>query len=279
MKCSRRDLLKFSAGAAAVWATGTTLRADEAKSDKKIPIGVQLYSVRDVCGKDVPGTLQAIAKMGYQGVDFAGYYGRSAKDLRKMLDDAGLIACGTHTGLDSISEKNLKNTVEFNQTLGNKYLIVPGGVNGKTADDIIKIAKRFNEAAEKVKADGMQVGYHAHGGDFKKIDGETIWDIFFSHTNPEVVMQLDIGNSMGGGADPVAILKKFPGRATTVHLKEHGGPKGAAIGEGNAPWKEVFQLCETIGGTKWYIVEQEAYQGSSMDSIKKCVDNLRKMGK
>jgi sugar phosphate isomerase/epimerase len=125
----------------------------------------------------------------------------------------------------------------------------------------------------------MHVGYHAHGGDFKKFDGETVWDILFSNAGPDVVMQLDIGNSMDGGGDPIAILKKFPGRSLTIHLKEHGGPKGAAIGDGDVDWKEIFRLCETTGKTEWYIVEQESYAGGPLDSVRACIKNLRKMGK
>jgi len=92
-------------------------------------------------------------------------------------------------------------------------------------------------------------------------------------------MQLDTGNCLGGGGDPVATLKKFPGRSLTIHLKEHGGPAGAPVGDGKVPWKEIFELCETTGGTQWYIVEQESFQTSSMESVQKCLENLRKMGK
>jgi sugar phosphate isomerase/epimerase len=278
MNCSRRDLLKYSAGLAALAALGCPRLASAA--GKKIPVGLQLYSLRKECAKDLPGMIAAVAKIGFRGVEFAGYHNRPAKDLRKLLDDHGLVCCGTHTALKTLLPDEWKATVEFNQTLGNKFLIVPSLPHDRvaTAQACRDTAKLFGELAAKGKECGMRVGYHAHGGDFKKIDGETIWDLFFGNTGPDVVMQLDTGNCLVGGGDPVAMLKKYPGRATTIHLKEHGGPKAAAIGEGVVPWTEVFNLCETIGGTEWYIVEHEV--GSDpLKSLTACFDFLKKQGK
>ncbi|MHC4180411.1 MAG: sugar phosphate isomerase/epimerase family protein, partial [Planctomycetota bacterium] len=93
------------------------------------------------------------------------------------------------------------------------------------------------------------------------------------------VMQLDIGNCISGGGDPIAVLKKFPGRSATIHLKEHGGKPEAVVGEGDVDWEKVFRLCETTGGTRWYIVEHERGAGSPMDNVRRCIQNLRKMGK
>jgi sugar phosphate isomerase/epimerase len=103
--------------------------------------------------------------------------------------------------------------------------------------------------------------------------------LFFDNTDKDVVMQMDTGNCLGGGGDPTAILKKYPGRSLTVHMKAHGGPKGAVIGEDKVDWKSVFEICESTGGTQWYVVEQESYKSTSLDAVKGCIDNLRKMGK
>jgi len=281
MDFSRREILKLSTGAAALWATGISPSGVLAKSDKKIPIGLQLYSVRQDCAKDLPAVLQAVGKMGYQGVEFAGYYGRDAKQMRKLLDDNGLKCCGTHTGLNTLSDDAFQATVDYNKTLGNKYLIVPSlpGANRGSVQALKDTAKLFNEIAEKAKPLGMLVGYHAHGGDFKKFDGQTGWDILFGNTTDNVVMQLDIGNCIGGGGDPYAVLKKYPGRSKTIHLKEHGGSGEAVLGEGDVDWKKVFQICETTGGTEWYIVEDERGAGEPLDRVKRCLVNLKKMGK
>jgi len=281
MSTSRRELLKLGAGTAALWATGLKpLAARVAAGEKKIPLGLQLYSVRQDAAKDLPAVLQAVAEMGYQGVEFAGYHGHSAEELKKLLDGNGLRCCGTHTHLGTLQGDELKRTVEFHQTIGNKYLIVPGMPHNmrNSLEAIKKTAALFNEIAEKLKPEGMLTGYHAHGGDFTKIGDETAWDLLFLNTRPDVVMQLDVGNCLGGGGDPYAVLKRFPGRSKTVHLKEHGGKAGAAIGEGDVDWKRIFDLCETVGGTEWYIAEQESYDTTPLESVKRCIENLRKMG-
>jgi len=281
MHYSRREMLRWSMGAAAIWATGIRPTFAERKPRKKIPIGLQLYSVRHQCEKDLPGVLRQVAEMGYQGVEFAGYYGRTAEELRKMLDDNRLKCCGTHTGLNTLIGDALKGTIEFNKILGNEFLIVPGLPRDRTSSiaALRQTADLFTELAVKAKPHRMRVGYHAHGGDFKKIDGRTPWDILFSHSSPDVLMQLDIGNCIGGGGDPIAILKKFPGRSATIHLKEHGGKPEAVVGEGDVDWKRIFRLCETTGGTEWYIVEHERNAGSPLQNVRRCINNLRKMGK
>jgi len=273
---SRRDFLRVgTGGAAAFFLTGLgPLGAAEPQAGKRIPIGLQLYSVRGDCGKDLAGTVEAVAKMGYEGVEFAGYYGKTAQELKKLLADNGLKCCGTHTALGTLRGDNLKSTVEFHQALGNKFLIV-SGMNHKTRADWENVAKEFSAIAAKVAADGMRIGYHAHGGDFRALDGSTPWDIFFSAADPKVVMQLDTGNCLGGGGDPVAVLKKFPGRAVTIHLKEHGGT--GLIGEGKVPWGEVLALCSS-GGTEWYIVEQEHYgAGTPLECSRRSLENLKKL--
>src|SRR6266581_2026424 len=124
---SRRKFLQISAAAATAPFAVTApipLFAADSYGGNKIPFGLQLYSVRNECAKDLDGTVTAVAKMGYKAVEFAGY-GRDAKNLRQLLDDAGLKCCGTHIGLDTLLGDNLPKTVEFNQTLGNKFLIVP----------------------------------------------------------------------------------------------------------------------------------------------------------
>jgi sugar phosphate isomerase/epimerase len=274
-------MMKLGLGAAALWAAGSNLPGAIAAGTKKIPIGLQLYVVRTECAKDLPGVLSAVAKMGYEGVEFAGYHGRDAATLRKLLDDNGLKCCGTHIALTTLVGDNLKETVAFNHTLGNKNLMVPNLPKDKsgTRQGLIATAKLFTELAAQVKGEGMRVGYHAHKNDFQKFDGETHWDIFFSNAGPDVAMQLDIGNCLDGGGDPVAILKKFPGRALSIHVKDYGGKKGAVIGEGQVDWKTIFELCETTGGTEWYIAEQESPGVPPLECVAKCLKNLRKMGK
>jgi sugar phosphate isomerase/epimerase len=274
---TRREFLGVVAGASASFGLGVAPLAQAAAS-KKIPVGLQLYSVREQCKADLPGTLAAVSKIGYRAVEFAGYHGRSAKELRQLLDDNGLVACGTHTPYDSIQGDKLKETVEFNRTIGNQFLIVPWMNETKSKQEWLDRAKLFNGVADQVKADGMWVGYHAHAHDFKQIEGVSAWDLFFGNTNVEVVMQLDTANCCEGGADPVAVLKKYPGRARSIHLKAYGGGPEAVIGEDKVDWKAVFAFCESKGNTQWYVVEHESGK-DPLDAVKRCFAALKQLGK
>ncbi len=275
---SRREFLLTSAlGAAGLTLGASAAQTSSASSGGKIPVGVQLYSVREQCAKDLPGTLSAVAKIGYKGVEFAGYHKRSAPELRKMLDDLGLVTCGTHTPYESVLADKLAETIEFNRVIGNKFLIVPW-MTGKTKQEWLDKAKLFNELADKVKSHGMFVGYHAHAHDFEKLEGESAWDIFFGGTKPGVVMQLDTSNCCEGGADPVAVLKKYPRRAKTIHIKANGGSPEAVFGEDKVDWKGVFEFCESKGGTQWYVVEHESSK-DPIDAIRRGYAALKQMKK
>jgi len=280
---SRRTFLKTTAvsiAAAYTAGTGCNEQSSLGKAKRKIPLGLQLYSVRTECQKDLPATIEAVAKIGYQGVEFAGYYDYSAKDLRKLLDDNGLKCCGTHAQFDTLLGDNLPKTIEFNKIIGNKYLIVPWLDPNKysSAEGWKNAAEVFNELAEKVKPHKMQVGYHNHSHEFKPVDGQVPWDIFFGNTRKDVIMQFDTGNAMHGGGDAIPYLKRYPGRAVTVHLKEYSATnKNAIIGEGDIPWEELLTLCETIGGTKWYIIEEEKDVYPPLKAAELCYKNFRKL--
>ncbi len=248
----------------------------------KIPLGVQLYSVREDAKNDLPGVLEAIGKMGYDGVEFAGYYGHEAPQIKQWLDDNNLKCCGTHTGLQTLQGDELQKTIDFNKTLGNPYLIVPGLGREYTQsrEAWLQTAQIFNEISENVRKQDCWVGYHNHHTEFTELDGELPWDTFFGNTVKDVVMQLDSGNALQGGADIVPFLERYPGRALTVHLKEYDADNDKAlIGEGKVRWNEIFDLCERSGNTQWYIVEQESYAFPPMECIDKCLQKLRELGK
>ena len=280
-RVSRRDFLKAGAAGSAAAVAGCRLPWVR-RARRRVPIALQLYSVRHDCGKDFPGTVAKVAEMGYEGVEFAGYHGRKAEDLRKMLDANGLKCAGAHIGLGSLLGDKLKETIEFHKTVGNKFLICPGlpADRRNSAKAWLETAKLFNDIAARLKPHGLRTGYHNHSIEFKPMDGQIPWDVFFGNTVKDVVMQLDTGNAMHGGGESVPILKRYPGRAATVHLKPFSkkDPK-AVIGEDELPWAEIFELCETIGGTEWYIVEYEVGGRPSLVSVRMCIDNLRKMGK
>jgi sugar phosphate isomerase/epimerase len=164
----------------------------------RLPIALQLYSIREDCARDLPGTLREVARMGYEGVEFAGYYGRTAGELRAMLDDLGLRCAGTHAQFPTILEDQLEQTVEFNRTLGNPFLIVPALPAERRASHQawLDTARLFTETAERVRALAAVIGYHNHSIEFTALEGELPWDTFFSNTPQDVVMQVDIGNAL-----------------------------------------------------------------------------------
>lgn len=280
---SRRDFLATAAASAATLGMvgAGCMQQDKKKTAKgSLPVGLQLYSVRADCARDLRGTIEAVAKMGYDGVEFAGYYDYSAQDLRRMLDDNGLKCCGTHTAMDTLSDANLPGTIEFNQTLGNKFLIVPWlTAEGPNPARIWRrYAERFNVLAEKVKPHGMVVGYHSHAHDFTPIDDVMPWDILFGNTRQDVVMQIDTCNMMSGGGDPIVFLKRYPGRSLTIHIKEYSATNpNAIIGEGDVKWNEIFKLCETTGNTQWYIIEEEKDAYPPLTAAELCLKNYRKL--
>jgi sugar phosphate isomerase/epimerase len=138
-------------------------------------------------------------------------------------------------------------------------------------------ATLFNGIAEQLKPHGMFSGYHNHSVEFQPMEGLVPWDVFFGGTRKEVVMQLDIGNAIHGGGDCVAILRKYPGRALTLHIKEYGGSSEAVIGEGEVDWKNLLPVIAEVGGTQWNIVEHERDPGRALADVDRCLQNLRRM--
>jgi sugar phosphate isomerase/epimerase len=248
----------------------------------RVPISLQLYSVRDDCAADLAATVKAVAAMGYEGVEFAGYYNWSAADLRALLDDCGLVCSGTHIGLDALLGDAFEATVEFHTTIGCANLIVPGLADQyrDSAAAWKSTGELFTRLAAQLKPYALRTGYHNHSIEFSPLNGSTGWDIFFSNSSDDVVMQLDTGNAMHGGADPVPYVSRYPGRAITVHLKEFSSTNpDALIGEGECRWDEIFHLCESVGGTQWYVVEQETYAYPPLECVERCLANLKGMGK
>jgi sugar phosphate isomerase/epimerase len=245
-----------------------------------IPIALQLYAVREECAKDFAGTLSAVAEMGYAGVEFAGNYGRTAAELRGMIAERGLQCAGTHTQLSALMTDELVRTVDFNLALGNKHVVVPSLPAERRASRVawLDSARLFDEIAAKLEPHGLRLGYHNHRAEFQAVDGELPWHLIFDHVRPSVITQLDVGHALEAGADPVAELRRYAGRATTVHMAEWSAAEPLALlGEGDVPWRAVLTACESVGGTQWYIVEQETYRYSQLECARRCLANLKQL--
>jgi sugar phosphate isomerase/epimerase len=248
----------------------------------KKPIAVQLYSVRQIAAKDLAGVLKEVGKMGYAGVEFAGYYGHSAQDVRKLLDDNGLKTAGTHIALDTLLGDNLRATLDFNKTIGNKNLIVPSMPKKYQAslEGWKEAAKVFTGIAAKVKPEGFVVGYHNHRVEFEDKGGGTPFDAFFGTAGNDVKVQLDIGHAQRAGADPVKVINRYKGRIVSVHVKEYSPDRDdAPLGEGLIKWNDVFKALESSRGFEWYITEEEAKSCVGFECIQTAIQRMRKMGR
>ena len=260
-----------------------------------IPIALQLYSVREDLEKDPSGTLKAVARMGYQGVEFAGPLRGDPGEWKSMLRDLRLACCGWHTPYAAVQDDRLQSTMDFHQALENPFIIIPSLPEElrRTREGWFEAADFFNRLSEKLGQRGFRTGYHNHHVEFAPLDGESPdaedpWDALFSRTAAEVIMQLDIGNAVAGGGDVLDILRRYPGRAVTVHIKPYSTEAGRddmtagyrpLVGEDDVDWARVFELCETVGGTEWYIVEYESDAYPPLRAVDITLQKLRAMGK
>lgn len=303
MNTSRRDFIKKSA--LTVLGSSVIVNSLMAAKPAKQLTGLQLYSVRDEMKQDPLGTLKQLAGMGYKHVEHAGYrdrkfYGYAAKDFKKVLDDLGMKMPSGHTVMgkphwdDSKKEFTdlWKYTVEDAAIAGQEFVISPWLDENlrKTTDDLKRYMDVFNKSGELCKKSGMKFGYHNHDFEFSvKLDGKTVYDIMLQNTDPElVIQQLDIGNLYNGGAKAIDIVKQYPGRFQSMHVKDEIKSSGnqqnheyesTVLGKGIVNVKEVIDLGKKSGGTKHFIIEQEAYQGKTpLDSVKEDLEVMKKWG-
>lgn len=228
----------------------------------KCQLGVQLYSVRDNCAADLEGTLAAIARMGYEGVELAGTYDRTGADWDAMLKRNGLAAPSAHIGIDNFLPEKFQATMDLYGALGCKILIVPGLPHeySATLDAFKRAAEVMNQAAEAGAKDGFSVGFHNHAGEFKPLDNGVPMDVLAQTMKPSLVLEFDMGWVYAAGVDGVAYLAKYPGRSPCVHLKPFSDANpSAALGADDVPWADVVKACVETGATKWFIVEHENY--------------------
>lgn len=253
---------------------------------KKVPIGLELYSVRNELTKDLPGTVTAVAKLGYEVVEFYSPYFSwtvdQAKEYRKLLDGLGIKCLSTHNNASALAGDDLSKAIELNQIIGSKYIVAasPGKVVG--IDGFKKLAETFTAASEKLRPLGMAAGFHNHQTEWRPIDGQRPMDIIAANTPKDFALQLDAGTCVEAGADPVAWIKAHPGRIKSMHLKDWAAGEGrgyrVAFGEGQVPWKEMFAAAESVGGVEYYLIEQEtAPEGEAVAMAKRCLENYKKM--
>jgi len=243
-------------------------------------IGVQLWSVREDCAKNLEATLEGVAKMGYEGVELAGLYNRNAAQWVKLLKDNGLVAKSAHVGLGDLMPEKIQATMNLYGEIGAKNLCVGwlGNDYMKDLDGYRRGAEVFNQAAAAGAKAGFRFGYHNHDIEFKPMDGIMPMEAMAKVMGPTTILELDLGWVCHAGADPVAFLKKFPGRSQFVHVKAHSATnKTAVLGEDDVDWPRVLRACVDIGATEWLVVEHEEYANPPMVCIKQCIDYMKKI--
>lgn len=250
-----------------------------------IPVGLELYSVREALKKDPEGTVRAVAQMGYQCVEFyAPYFEWSdaqAKQMRKVLDELGIHCYSTHNGLDNFGADKIGRARELNQILGSKYMVLAWSDPKTDMDGWKALAEKLNAAADTLQPAGMKVGYHNHDAEWKAVDGKRPMDILASGTKPSVMLQLDVGTCLEAGADPVEWIRANPRRIRSIHCKDWSPAPDLGykvlFGEGKADWKGIFNAAENGGGVEFYLIEQEGSRYPELETAKRCLEAYRAM--
>jgi sugar phosphate isomerase/epimerase len=274
MSLSRRSFLVLSA--MLPWAL-------KAGASSSVPIGLELYSVREALQKDPEGTVRSVAQMGYQGVEFYAPYFEwtesQAKQMRKLLDDLSIRCFSTHNEEQFFGADKIHRARDLNLILGSKYMVLASAEPKPGPDGWKAISDLLNSVAEHLEPSGLKAGYHNHETEFIAVNGVRPIEILASETKPSVMLQLDVGTCLETGCDPVAWIGANPGRIRSLHLKDWSSDpsKGykALFGEGNADWKSIFATAENVGGIEYYLMEQEGSRFSEFETARRCLDIFR----
>jgi len=267
---SRRSFLSWVGAAPLAFAT---------PAGKAVPNGLELYSVRDELSKDLMGTVRAVAKMGYQAVEFYAPYSTwtpaYAREVRKLLDDLGVRCNSTHNDAKSFTSEEVPHAIELNQIIGSRYVVMASAGRVTGLDGWKKVADNLTEASERLRAAGQRGGYHNHQAEFTPVEGKRPMEIIAANTPNDFMLQLDVGTCVQVGSDPVAWIKANPGRIRSLHIKDWApdADKGyrVLVGEGVVPWVHVCEAAESTGGVEYYLIEQEGSRFSELETAEKCL--------
>ncbi|WP_394796663.1 sugar phosphate isomerase/epimerase family protein [Armatimonas sp.] len=250
---------------------------------KHIPLGLELYSVRDALAKDLMGTVRAVAKLGYEVVEFYSPYQswtpEYAKEVRKLLDELKIKCLSTHNSRSGLEGDGLKKAIELNQILGSKTIVMASAGRTQTQDDWKRVAETLTTAAQVLKPLKMRSGYHNHQTEFRETSGFRPIPLLAANTPKDVTLQFDVGTCMEVGYDPLAWIAANPGRIRSLHLKDWGKTEGYKVlfSEGETPWAKLLDLAASKGGAECFLIEQEGSRFPSLETAEKCLANYRKL--
>ncbi|CAG7650263.1 sugar phosphate isomerase/epimerase family protein [Paenibacillus allorhizosphaerae] len=248
-----------------------------------IPVGLQLYTLREETKNDFIGTLRKVADLGYRAVEFAGYGGIPASEMKKVLGDLGLAAPSSHVGLQLL-ENELQQQIEYSLEIGAKYIICPWLDEKllKDEDSFHRLMEQFARIGEEVTRSGLQFAYHNHAFEFQPAaSGQPILDRMYQSVSSDLMKaELDLYWVKKGGYDPRTYLLSYKGRAPLIHVKDMADDADgtfAEVGYGIIDYKPIFAIAEEAG-VEYYIVEQDRCQRPALESVRMSIEYLKSIG-
>lgn len=243
------------------------------------PIALQFYTVRDESSKDFIGTLEKVAEIGYQGIEFAGFGDLGAPELKKHLDRLGLKSVGNHTGMDLL-QNNLDEVIEYNLVIGSKYIICPF-LKPESKEEYLEAAEFFDMVGKKCSEKGLVFCYHNHAHEFTQYDGKYALDLMFENTDSKNMQaEIDTYWVHYAGIDPVEYVLKYSGRCPLVHIKDMKGSGDSRtfteVGTGIIDIRGIVSAADKAGA-EWLIVEQDRCEIPSLESAEISFGNLKKI--
>jgi sugar phosphate isomerase/epimerase len=241
-----------------------------------LPVALQLWSVREDMKRDFAATVAEVAKIGYAGVELAGYGNLDAKGAKAALDAAGLRVAGMHVGIAALRADPEKVIGEA-LMLGSRHVAVPFWSPDQfvTVAAVEKIGEELNEVGAKLRASGLQLSFHNHAGELKLLEGRPVFDWLLGAAEPRnLCAEVDVYWVQVAGYSPEKFLRDHGSRVKLIHLKDE-----TELGGGPVNFPPIFSTVESIGAAEWYIVEQEKYNHPPLTSVRHCLDQLKKWGK
>jgi sugar phosphate isomerase/epimerase len=272
---SRRSFLAAAGALPLVAAVG---------AQRRIDVGLELFSVRGELQKDLLGTVSRVAAMGYQVVEFYSPYQQwtteYAKDVRRRLDDLGIRCPSTHNGMSAFTGDGFKRAIELNQIIGSRLMVLASPPRLADLAGWRTFGAQMTEAMATLRPLGMAAGFHNHAAEWRPLEGQRPMDVLAATTPRDFVLQFDVGTCVEAGADPVAWVNANPGRIKSMHCKDWSKARGygVAFGEGDTPWRALFAAAESAGGIETYLIEQEvAGEAGEFAMVERCLANYKKM--
>lgn len=237
--------------------------------------GIQMYSLRDITDKNMDAALKAVSEMGYKLVEFAGFFGHSAEEIKAMLKKYDLKVSGTHTGWQEVAE-HFEETVAYHKAIGNTTIIIPGA-DLSTKAKLDAFIDMVNEFSPKLKAEGITLGYHNHDHEFKpNEDGQIIYEEIVARTN--IALEIDTFWAYAAGKDPVSLMESLKHRLPVIHIKDGlANREGKPLGQGTAPVAAVYAEATKLGIPM--VVESETLTPDGATEAKICIEYLKSLEK